>query len=146
MPNGGSDCCGTCWFNARNKGAAGYGHAGDREPASCTIRSLPIEDPFYTYCSNHPHRRPEPHPIPIGPVVMGDGSGGRRIWKASPDSEDVRQHLLTLLARIPEQPRPEYPIGIHTDEMVVWQLGEFRELRAVDHLRRVRSFDPASTA
>jgi len=38
MPNGGSDCCGTCWFNARNKGEAGYGHALATEPARCTIR------------------------------------------------------------------------------------------------------------
>jgi len=32
MPNGGSDCCGTCWFNARNKGEARYEHARDPEP------------------------------------------------------------------------------------------------------------------
>jgi len=29
MPDGGSDCCGTCWFNERNKGEAGYAHADD---------------------------------------------------------------------------------------------------------------------
>ena len=72
MPNGGSDCCGTCWFNAKNKGQAGYDHASDHEPAFCTIRSLPIEDAFYTYCGNHPHRTPERDPIPIGPVFTGD--------------------------------------------------------------------------
>ncbi|MFB3069894.1 MAG: hypothetical protein ACE1ZF_04300, partial [Gemmatimonadales bacterium] len=30
------------------------------------------------------------------------------------------------------------------DEVVVWQLGEFREVRAVEPLRRVASFQPAS--
>ncbi len=144
MPNGGSDCCGTCWFNAKNKGQAGYDHASDHEPAFCTIRSLPIEDAFYTYCGNHPHRTPERDPIPIGPVFTGDESGTREFWKPSPDTEDIRQHLLILLARMEEQPHSEYPIGIYADEVVVWQLGEFREVRAVEPLRRVASFQPAS--
>ena len=30
MPNGGSDNCGTCWFNERNKGEVGF----DPEPGS----------------------------------------------------------------------------------------------------------------
>ncbi len=74
MPNGGSDCCGTCWFNAKN----------------------------------------------------------------------IRQHLIALLGRMKEQPSYEYPIGIYADELVVWQLGEFRESRAVELLRSVASFDPNS--
>jgi hypothetical protein len=136
MPNGGSDCCGTCWFNARNKGEAGYAHADGPEPAFCTIRDLPIDDPFYTYCSNHPHRRPQRDPIPIGPVFTGDS---RELWQPSPDTEEVRQHLLSLLAGMGQQPASEYPIGIYSDEVVVWQLGEFREPRAVEGLRRIAS-------
>ena len=47
MPNGGSDCCGTCWFNLRNKGEVGYDHADDEdEPNYCIIRELDIEVPF----------------------------------------------------------------------------------------------------
>jgi len=145
MPNGGSDCCGTCWFNAKNNGQAGYGHAGDPEPALCTIRNFSIDVPFYTYCGNHPHRRPEKDSIPVGPVFTGDSSGQRKIWKNSPDTEDVRQHLLTLLERMEEEPNSEYPLGIYTDEIVVWQLGEFREARAVDQLRRIASFNIATT-
>jgi hypothetical protein len=143
-PNGGSDCCGTCWFNGKNKGQAGYAHASDPEPAFCTIRNLAIEDPFYTYCGNHPHRRPQRDPIPIGPVFTGDSSGAREFWQPSPDTEEVRQHLLQLLPEMGQQPASEYPIGIYTDEVVVWQLGEFREPRAVDELRRIASFDPAT--
>jgi hypothetical protein len=141
MPNGGSDCCGTCWFNAKNKGEAGYAHARDPEPAFCTIRSLPIVDPFYTYCGNHPHRRPERDPIPIGPVFTGEQ---RELSEPSPDTEEIRQHLLALLRQIEEQPRSEYPIGLYTDDVVVWQLGEFKESRAAEALRRVASFDPNS--
>jgi hypothetical protein len=142
MPNGGSDCCGTCWFNGKNKGEAGYGHARDPEPAFCTIRGLPIKDPFYTYCSNHPHRRPERDPIPIGPVFTGEE---RTLWRPSPDTEEIRRHLLDLLGRIEEQPRSEYPIGAYADDVAVWQLGEFQEPRAAGLLRRVAAFDPDCT-
>ena len=145
MPNGGSDCCGTCWFNAKNKGQTGYNHTDDFESDFCTIRSLPIEDPFYTYCCNHPHRRPERDSIPIGPVFTGDSFGDREFWKPSPDTEEIRQHLLTLLDQMEEQPNSEYPIGIYADDLVVWQLGEFREPRAVERLRRIASFQPDFT-
>ena len=129
MPNGGSDCCGTCWFNSKNKGEAGYEHSRDPGPDTCTIRDLAIEEPFYTYCANHPQRRPERDPIPIGPVFVGDSDGSREVWKPSPDTEEVRQHLLDLLADMKETPGTEYPIGIPADELVVWQLGELREHR-----------------
>jgi hypothetical protein len=57
MPNGGSDCCGTCPFNRVNKGKFQYPppDAGD---FFCEIRKFKIEDPFWTYCNNHPRRNP----------------------------------------------------------------------------------------
>jgi hypothetical protein len=146
VPNGGSDCCGTCWFNTRNKGEAGYGHAGDLGPASCAIRDFAIKNPFYTYCGNHPHRRPEKDLIPIGPVYTGDSSGQRTLWKNSPDTEAIRLHLLKLLEEMAEEPVAEYPIGTHSDEVVVWQLGAFKEPRAIEHLQRIVSFDPATSS
>lgn len=144
MPNGGSDCCATCWFNKKNKGEVGYGHTDDPEPAYCTIRDLPIDHPFYTYCGNHPHRRPQKDPVPIGPVYTGDSSGTRFLWKPSPDSEEIRLHLLELLGEMQEQPSTEYPIGIYSDELIIWQLGEFRETRALDLLHRISKFNPDS--
>ena len=142
MPNGGSDCCGTCWFNAKNKGERGYDHASDPEPDFCVIRDLPVDDPFYTYCGNHPHRRPERDAIPIGPVFTGDSFGNREFWQPSPDSEEIRRHLLELLDEMREEPASEYPIGTYADEVVVWQLGEFREPRAAHRLRRIIAFRP----
>ena len=142
MPNGGSDCCGTCWFNAKNKGLAGYEHAHDSEPAFCTIRNLPIKDPFYTYCGNHPYRRPEGDPIPIGPVYVEGNSGDREIWKASPDTEEIRQHLLMLLDQMDDRPVSDYPLGSATDESVIRQLGEFREQRALERLRQLATIQP----
>ncbi len=100
MPNGGSDCCGTCWFNRKNRGEASYTHAGTAEPAYCEIRGLEIQDPFYTYCANHPHRSPGRDQIPIGPTFIDPRGEGRKIWKQSPDMEEVRTHLLSLLAGV----------------------------------------------
>jgi len=141
MPNGGSDCCGTCWFNHRNHGEAGYAHARSDEPAYCEIRDVEIPNPFWTYCANHPHRSPERNRVPVGPIFVDTRDEGREIWKDCPDTEEVRMGLLKLLARIKEQPQEEYPIGIYRDEVVVWQLGEFREQRATPDLKRIAKFD-----
>jgi hypothetical protein len=143
MPNGGSDNCGTCWFNARNKGKAGYGHARNPEPNFCSIRGFAIvTDPFWTYCGNHPHRRPERDRIPIGPVFVADDEGTRMVSHPSPDTEEVRLHLLGLLRGVEARPSEEYPIGVYLEEVLVWQLGEFRESRAVPDLERILAFPP----
>ena len=63
----------------------------------------------------------------------------------SPDSEMIRQHLLELLGEIEESPAVEYPIGDYRDEVVVGQLGEFCEGRAISDLERIASFDPEET-
>ena len=142
MPNGGSDCCATCWFNERNEGKAGFLPTSRLSPATCTIRGASVARPSYTYCGNHPHRRPKRDPIPIGPLFTGDASGERRIAALSPDNEVIRTHLLDLLRMMKQTPRSEYPMGFQSDEVVVWQLGEFREARAEKGLRIVASFDP----
>jgi hypothetical protein len=144
MPNGGSDCCGTCWFNAPNKGEVGLVHPKGPEPSFCTIRGLAIDNPYYTYCVNHPHRCPDRDPIPIGAVLVARGEFDKReVWQPSPDTEEVRLHLLELVRDIEEQPTEEYPAGgMYRDEMVVWQLGCFREERAVPDLKRIAAFSP----
>ena len=141
MPNGGSDCCGSCWFNRTNQGECDWlAHADKSVPPYCEIRNLAIEDPFYTYCANHPHRRPDRDPIPIGPVMRHDHEQDRRIvWKRSPDSEKIRQHLLNLLHTLPEHlDKDFYPIGTGLGSAIIRQLGEFRERRAVGDLEWAR--------
>ena len=145
MPNGGSDCCGTCWFNRKNHGEAGYAHVSEAEQAYCEIRDIEIPNPFYTYCANHPHRSPERDRIPIGPILIDPRDQGREIWKQSPDTEEVRTHLLDLLAGIQERPKVEYPIGLYRDEVIVWQVGELREQRAIRDLERIANFDPRAS-
>ena len=149
MPNGGkgaTDCCGTCWFNEINEGQAGLRWLRQPRPIDkperhfCTIRELPIRQVFSTYCANHPFRNPGRIEVPIGPVLEGRLDNYREIWKLSPDAEEVRLTLLALLRQIEEKPRSEYRTGVYLDEIVIWQLGEFREKRAVDELRRIVGF------
>ena len=142
MPNGGSDCCGTCWFNRRNRGESGFDAHGNSEDAPhCEIRDVAIPDPFWTYCANHPHRRPDRDPIPIGPITRyaGDGSNNdREMWVPSPDTEETRLHLLDLLENFIEHVlENRYPIGPDIGEVVLWQLGEFGERRAEERIRWV---------
>ena len=67
MPNGGSDCCGTCWFNRSNSGQRGSVNFNRDIPSFCEIRDLAIPNPFYTYCANHAYRRSSRDPIPMQP-------------------------------------------------------------------------------
>jgi hypothetical protein len=142
MPNGGSDCCGTCWFNARNAGQSGDVPAGESIAPFCTIRHLPIDDAYWTYCSNHPHHNPRRLAIPVGPVYVADRLGfGRVVWQPSPDTEEVRTELLRILSEATGEATMEYPAGLTLAEAAAHQLGEFREVRALRSLERARSFD-----
>ena len=142
MPNGGSDCCGTCWYNLQNKGEAGYPEDMDLSVGPyCEIRDQAIESPYWTYCANHPHRRPDGDRIPIGPILV-HASGttvDREVWVESPDTEEIRQHLLELLDEFfTHLSRDRYPIGPGIGDAIVRQLGEFREERALERLRWLR--------
>jgi hypothetical protein len=59
----------------------------------------------------------------------------------SPDTEEIRLKLLELLSYIGEEPKPEYRHGYYLDEVVILQLAEFRERRAVEDLERIAAFD-----
>ena len=141
MPNGGSDCCATCWFNRKNRGEAGYQHRDSPGEDHCEVRDLSIENSFYTYCANHPHRRPDRDPIPIGPVERFSGdysTNAREVWQPSPDTEEIRQHLLDLLSELfAHIPADRYPIGTTLATAIMRQLGEFRDRRAVRDLQWV---------
>ena len=145
MPNGGSDCCGTCWFNSNNDGRPGYPAVGQGGETHCVIRDLAIEVPFWTYCVNHPHHNPLHISLPVGPVYV-DAGGGFPYRRPSWPSRRIRKRcafqLLRLLWTVAERPASEYPAGRTLDEAVVEQLGRFREVRAVEGLRRVLSFRP----
>jgi hypothetical protein len=145
MPNGGSDCCGTCWFFEPNAGRAGYPdeHRVPAEPR-CVIRDLLIENPFWTYCANHPHHTRRRIDLPIGPVLVCDLSYPyeRRVWEQPPDTEALRLRLLEMLDTMPEQPVSEYPSQTQLDAAIIDQLAVYGERRAIPGIRRVLRFDP----
>ena len=146
MPNGGSDCCGTCWFNEANDGEAGFRKNDPEGTQRCVIRQFEIENAFWTYCANHPHHNPDRIKTPIGPVyIAGSYPYVRTVLHDSVDNEDVRISLLGLLQEIDETPAEEYPSATKFDEEIIKQLMSFREKRAVEHLRRIAAFDPESS-
>lgn len=139
MPNGGSDCCGTCWFNRSLGGQRGSRNFDRAIPSHCEIRDLDIPRPFYTYCANHPYHRPSQDRIPIGPVyVFVSDEDGRKEWQPSPDTEEIRQHLLDIV-RVPEEHEDEryhfYTRPAHI--AATWQLLEWRDERLISALEEV---------
>ncbi len=65
----------------------------------------------------------------------------------SPDSEEVRQHLLDLLERLPAHvANDRYPARPGLGEVVVRQLGEFKEGRAEKKIRWLSEKLPESWA
>ncbi len=107
------------------------------------IRHTKIRSPFWTYCTNHPDRNPDKIHLPIEPVsVCTSYPYTREIWQPSPDAEEIRARLPILLASVEEQPKDEDFAAVSLDSMVVWQLGEFRETRAVAGLERIARFKP----
>lgn len=147
MPNGGSDCCGTCWFNEAKDGQAGYQKIAAGRIHRCLIRDFKIENAFWTYCANHPHHNRERIETPVGPVyVAGSYPYARTVLHNSVDTEEVRRSLLGLLEKIAETPAEEYPSPTTFDEEVIKQLMSFREERATEQLRRIAAFDPNSSS
>jgi len=143
MPNGGSDCCGTCWFNNKNNGIAGYYPSDKEGDVMCVIRNLIIPNPFWTYCSNHPHHNPSKIEIPISPVYV-DNNGYREIWCNIQDTETIRLELLKLLENIQEKPLLEYPAGNGLDEEIILQISYLSEKRAIPKLKQILYFNPFS--
>lgn len=80
MPNGGSDNCERCAFNAHAYDSQGnYLNPSERSTPEghCLVRQVPIPNPHWTYCENGTEcrpRKPEPRdvPSPVGPIY---GSG-----------------------------------------------------------------------
>jgi hypothetical protein len=142
MPNGGSDCCGTCWFNCKNEEKPGY-HGSKKEGiVICTIREIEIPDPFWTYCANHPHHNREKIELPLGPVyIIDDYPYSRKVWINPPDNERIRLKLLDLLNSITSEPQFKYPSQTDLEEEVIKQLTVLKEKRAVEGLRRIINFD-----
>lgn len=140
MPNGGSDCCGTCWFNSKNEGKPGYHGADKPGVVRCIIRNIEIDHPFYTYCANHPHHNKQKISVPIGPVYRDDYPG-REVWIEAPKSEEITVQLLELLKSITNDVQSKYPSPIDFEEIIIDQLIKLKEKRAIPGLLDIISMD-----
>ena len=139
MPNGGTDCCGTCWFNRSLGGKRGSRNFNRAIPSHCEIRDLDIPNPFWTYCANHPYHRPSQDRIPIGPVYIHEIKGDRRKeWRPSPVTEEIRQHLLDIVRLPEEQFDEQYHFYTHPAHVAaIWQLLEWRDARLISALEEI---------
>ena len=141
MPNGGSDCCLTCWFNSKNDGEPGYHGSKKEGKAHCTIRDLEIPYPASIYCANHPHHNNEKIVLPIGPVDIDAGGFPyrRKLWVNPPDSEEIRSKLLELLDNIKIKNEAEHGYRSYRslDKAVIIHLTALKEKKAVAGLKRV---------
>lgn len=67
----------------------------------------------------------------------------RYFWQPSPDTGEIRQHLLDLLEEISRSVLQfGYPLGHSLGQIVVWQLGDFKEQRATEALTRLIESGP----
>ena len=146
MPNGGSDCCGACWFNRSNSGQRGSRNFNRDIPSFCEIRHLAIPNPFYTYCANHPYHRPDRDRIPIGPVYVHGDNDVREFWQPSPDTEEIRQHLLDIV-REPGEHTDGYPFYSPSPHLTaIEQLVDFGDQRVVEALEDLLQRDEVKEA
>lgn len=149
----GADCCMFCCFNRANEGRSGFGDEANAlrtDEHFCEIREFDVTDlPHLTFCANHPHHLRHID-VPVGPVwqcVRVEGGGYVRArFKDSPDTEEIRATLVELLDGMPEVPAHPTWFGPveQFDEVVIIQLREFGERRALPGLRRVAAFDPTA--
>lgn len=163
MPNGGTDNCMICEFNTNNRKSHDieirksmqeiheikdkeartkaltelFGESDTFKSGHCRIRDFEIERAPYTYCANHDYRNPERHDIPVGPAFEGDSYQNRWIVQLSPDSASIRERLLQLLSEVNMTPAVEYRPGYSMWEMAIYQVGLFRDRRAVPDLERI---------
>lgn len=135
MPNGGSDCCESCWFNSNNEDEAGYHGSKIEGVVRCIIRDIEIPDPVWTYCSNHPHHNRNKIDVPLGPVYVDDYPNSRKVWLQPPDNENIRLKLLEILDEISSQERN--PSDDDIDLEVIKHIAALREKRAVPMLLRI---------
>ena len=139
MPNGGTDCCGTCFFNSKNDGLTGFGPTSDKKGKSiCVIRKIEIPNPYWTYCPNHNGHNRDKIEVPVGPVTTyGQDNSGKatmKVWLDPPDSEIIRETLLTELDKTSISRTAFFPSPTHFEHQVIRHLAFLKEKRALPRL------------
>jgi len=129
--------CGTCWFNLGYKDVPGDYHAGEPMSYLCVIRKVEISDPFRAYCANHTHGVPLKVAMPIGPIYQDDALENRKVWIPLEDTPENRLFHLECLRNLGKIAMAEYPLGKTIFGIIMGQVIEWRESRAIPFLRRI---------
>ena len=109
-------------------------HRQEADPnstATCELRRLALRRPYQTFCANHHEIADMYRPRPVGPLFRKAPDGERLIDEPSPDNKAVRDDLLQALNDFPGR-----DIARHIEflEVIIWELGQFREIRAIAKL------------
>jgi hypothetical protein len=137
MPNEERYFCGTCWFNLGHKDVPRDYHTGEPKSYLCVIRKVEISDPLRAYCANHTRGVPLKVAMPIGPIYQDDALGNRKVWFPLEDTPENRLFHLECLRNIGNIPMAEHPLGKTIFEIIMNQVIEWRESRAIPYLRRI---------
>ena len=89
---------------------------------------------------------PTATPIPIGPVYVHGDNDVREFWQPSPDTEEIRQHLLDIV-REPEEHTDGYPFySPPPHAKAIEQLVDFGDQRVVEALEDLVQRDEVKEA
>lgn len=111
----------------------------------CAIRDEHIENSCWTYCVNHPFFNKNDVTTTMGPMYRYAPNHSRRtVIVNSPDNQAVKDSLLEQANKIKEV-IDYHVIDLERDEVIVWQLGEFRDKRAIELLKRIKLFNEKVT-
>ena len=139
MPNGGSDCCMNCRHNPAAR--EHYRPLNRSDVDYCELRDIQVHRRAYTYCLNN-RERIVSHgtEIPVGPAFEAFSGLRRRVYAESPDTEEIRQFFLEWISHVVPNATPAKSRAMDLDSMAIYQLGLFREKRAVPQLERIVHF------
>jgi hypothetical protein len=104
------------------------------------IRKVEISDPFNACCANHTINLPLKVAMPIGPIYQGDAFKKSKVWISLEDTLENRLSHLEFLRNLSEVTLEDYSLNKLLMDIVVDQLIEWREYRAIPFLRRIASW------
>ena len=114
--------------------------------ASARSATSPYRIPSTPTAPITPYHRPNRDPIPIGPVYVHGDNDVREFWQPSPDTEEIRQHLLDIV-RAPQEHTDGYPFySPPPHARAIEQLVDFGDQRVVEALEDLVQRDEAKEA
>lgn len=144
MPNGGSDCCGTCMFFSEYDKKKQTSEISQDSICKCCIREIEIDVPFYTYCANHQDHNQKKYRIPIGPVYECKGYPYvRNVLKEAPNDEKTRSLIINVLNNININSRIERGFIFSETDFdleVIKHVTQLRDNRALGKLKEITNW------